>query len=60
MSNRATSQGADHADTILIHGRIATQDERRSFASALAIRDGRFVAVGDEPSVLRFAARRPG
>ncbi len=42
----------EHADTLLIHGRIATQDERRSFASALAIRGGRFVAVGDERSVM--------
>ena len=42
---------AEPADTILIGGRIATQDERRSFASALAIRGGRFVAVGDERSV---------
>ena len=40
------------ADTILHNARIATQDERRSFASALAIRDGRFAAVGDERSVM--------
>jgi len=52
MSSRTTGRDADHADTILIHGRIATQDERRTFASALAIRDGRFVAVGDERLVM--------
>src|SRR5438067_8835685 len=33
-------------DLILRNGRIATQDERRSFASAVAIKDGRFLAVG--------------
>ena len=45
------NEQAEPADTILTGGRIATQDERRSFASALAIRGGRFVAVGEERSV---------
>ena len=43
------------------NGRIATQDERRPFASALAIRDGRFVAVGrraDGRCALRGPATR--
>jgi len=35
-------------DLILRNGRIATQDERRSFASAVAIKDGRFLAVGTD------------
>jgi hypothetical protein len=34
------------ADMILFNGHLATQDERRSFASAAAIKDGRFLAVG--------------
>ena len=34
------------ADVIVHGGRIATQDQRRSFASAVAIKDGRFLAVG--------------
>src|SRR5215470_19478324 len=46
------AEAVRHADTILHNARIATQDERRSFASALAIRGGRFVAVGDERSVI--------
>src|SRR5688500_17753761 len=41
------------ADMILLNGRLATQDERRSFASAVAIKDGRFLAVGTEQEVLR-------
>src|SRR3989442_2603178 len=39
-------------DLILRNGRIATQDERRSFASAVAIKDGRFLAVGTDTEVM--------
>ena len=42
----------DNADLILSNGRIATQDERRSFVNAVAIKDGRFLAVGDDQDVL--------
>jgi predicted amidohydrolase YtcJ len=37
---------------ILYNGRIATQDENRSFAEAVAIRDGRFLAVGSDRDIL--------
>jgi predicted amidohydrolase YtcJ len=40
------------ADTILLNGKIATQDSRRSFASGLAIRGDRFVAVGSDGEAL--------
>src|SRR5262245_44347116 len=50
----ADRTGAGHADAILHNARIATQDGRRPAASALAIRDGHFVAVGSEPSVMSF------
>jgi predicted amidohydrolase YtcJ len=40
------------ADMILRNGRIATQDERHSFASALAIKDGRFLTVGTDQEVM--------
>jgi predicted amidohydrolase YtcJ len=40
------------ADMILRDGRIATQDERRSFASAVAIKDGRFLVVGTDQEVM--------
>jgi predicted amidohydrolase YtcJ len=43
-----------NADTIIMNGRIATQDERRSFASAAAIKDGRFIAVGSEKEVMAY------
>src|SRR5262245_9756107 len=41
----------EQADVIVRNGRIATQDERRSFASAVAIKDHRFLAVGAGPQV---------
>ncbi len=40
-----------HADTILINGRIATLDPIIPEASAVAISEGCFVAVGDEHAV---------
>ncbi|NJM89259.1 MAG: amidohydrolase [Hydrococcus sp. RU_2_2] len=45
---------ADKADVILTNGRIATQDDRRSFVSAVAIKDGRFLATGTERDVMAY------
>jgi predicted amidohydrolase YtcJ len=42
------------ASMILTHGRIATYDARRPFASAVAMRDGRFLAVGTEQEVMQY------
>jgi predicted amidohydrolase YtcJ len=39
------------ADLILTNGKIATYDTSSPFASAVAIKDGKFVAVGDEAEV---------
>jgi predicted amidohydrolase YtcJ len=39
------------ADLALVNGRIATQDERRSFAQAIAIRAGCVLATGDNAAV---------
>ena len=39
------------ADLVLRGGRIATMDAARSWATALAVRDGRLVAVGPDASV---------
>ena len=46
------------ADLILRNGRIATQGELHPFASALAVQNGQFVAVGDEGAVMRFKGSR--
>ena len=39
------------ADLVLTGGRLATMDAARSWASALAVRDGRIVAVGTDAAV---------
>jgi len=41
-----------YADLILINGRIATLNPRVPDASAVAIRDGRFLAVGDNRQII--------
>ncbi len=46
------------ADLILHNGRVATQDERRSFAQATAVRDGKFVAVGNDDDVFTLRGDR--
>jgi predicted amidohydrolase YtcJ len=51
---RAT-EPAHSADLVVFNGKIATQDERGSFVSALAVKDGRIVATGDDRDVLRHA-----
>ena len=40
------------ADLILTNGRIATLDKRKPAASAVAMKGGRFIAVGDDKDVL--------
>jgi predicted amidohydrolase YtcJ len=42
------------ADLVLDGGRIATLDAARSWASALAVRDGRIVAVGSDRQIAPF------
>ncbi|WP_341947359.1 amidohydrolase [Microbacterium sp. LWH11-1.2] len=42
------------ADVIITGARIITMDPRRPVASALAVRDGRILAVGDDTTVAEF------
>jgi len=49
-----SAQPATGADLIVFNGRLATQDARRSFASAVAIREGRFVAVGTDADIMTY------
>jgi predicted amidohydrolase YtcJ len=44
-----------HADTILVNGRITTLDTGNPAATAVAIRDGRFLAVGDDQAIHEYA-----
>ena len=46
------------ADLTLYNGRIATQDERRTMAQALAIKDGRVLAAGSDADLSRYAGKR--
>lgn len=41
------------ADLVLLGGRVVTVDERFSMAAAVAVRDGRFVAVGSDDEIRR-------
>src|SRR6266581_4486576 len=52
------SMSAKDADLILMNGRIATQDERRSMAQALAMKDGRIVAIGSDAEISGYEGRR--
>src|SRR5262245_12415528 len=54
MSAQTSETPHPDASIILINGRIATQDERRSFATAVAIKDGRFLAVGSDQEILAY------
>src|SRR5438105_5416789 len=43
-------------ELILINGRIATVDHLRTFAEAVAIHQGRFIAVGSNEEIMRLRA----
>lgn len=43
-----------HADMILTNGRITTLDKLRPQVSAIAIKDGNFLAVGTEKEVMAY------
>jgi predicted amidohydrolase YtcJ len=53
-SGRLSAQQPAGADLIVFNGRIATQDARRSFAAAVAIREGRFMAVGTDADIMTY------
>ena len=48
-------KGRQHADLILHHGNIATMDEHQSFVEAVAIRDGKILAVGSNRQIRSLA-----
>ncbi|MFM9968704.1 MAG: amidohydrolase [Burkholderiales bacterium] len=51
-----SSDGGPPPDTILYNGKVVTVDGKFSIAEAVAIRDGKFVAVGSNNQVRRLAA----
>ncbi len=46
------------ADLILYNGRVVTMDDAQPRATAVAVRDGRFVGVGDEADLRPLVGRR--
>src|SRR6266576_657633 len=52
MTDADSSASGAPADLLLLNGRIATQDDRRAFVSALAIKNGRIHATGDAKTVM--------
>jgi hypothetical protein len=59
LSAETAADQPPDADLILMNRCIATQDERRSLASTVAINDGRFLAVGSDQDVLAYRVDRP-
>jgi predicted amidohydrolase YtcJ len=51
----ASSAYAQTADLILLHGKILTVDARDSIAQAVAIRQGKIIAVGSDQQILALA-----
>ena len=47
----------DPADLVVRNGRIYTGDPRRPYAAAVAIHDGRVLAVGDDHGMARHVTR---
>ena len=45
------------ADLVLLHGAVYTQDPARPWAEAVAVRSGRYVAIGTDADVRAFAGR---
>ena len=48
----------DDADLIVTNAKITTVDDRRREATGLAVRDGRFIAVGSDGDVLTRRSAR--
>ncbi len=52
----AAAQAPSPADTVILHGRIYTVNAKQPWAEALAIKDGKIVAVGTEKQMQQFRA----
>src|SRR6266567_7272802 len=54
MTDSTPPRAGSPADLLLVNGRIATQDDRQSFVSALAIKDGLIHATGDTATITAY------
>ncbi len=50
--------GAQTADTILVNGKVVTVDAQSSIREAVAVRDGRIVALGSSADIRKLAGPR--
>jgi len=53
----AHARSANEADAVYYNGKIVTLDKASTTVSGVAIRDGRFVAVGDDKAVRGFVGK---
>ena len=53
----AASAWSQSADTVLVNGKIVTVDEKNPMREAMAIRDGRIVALGGSAEIRRLAGK---
>ncbi|WP_206996669.1 amidohydrolase [Trinickia mobilis] len=51
----AQTNAAAFADTLFFNGKIATQDDKRSFVTALAVKDGKILAAGNDHDMAQRA-----
>src|SRR5436305_13248163 len=51
----ATAMGARDPDLIVVNGKVYTVDSRQPTAESVAVKDGRFVAVGSTTDVRALA-----
>jgi len=58
MASSSARAADGQADLILHHGRVVTVDKNWTVASALAVADGKILAVGDDATVLRLRGPR--
>ena len=49
-----------YADLVLYNGKVLTADDDFKIVEAVAVRDGKFLAVGQSDLIQRMAGPRPG
>src|SRR5436305_662521 len=58
LCSGALGQSASQpADAILIHGRVYTVDAKHPWAEAVAIRNGKILAIGSEDEIAKYRDR---
>ena len=55
LSQNLPPEVINYADMVLYNGKVLTVDDRFSIEQAVAIRDGKFLAVGDNDRILAMA-----